>query len=1621
MDINNNQHQNTFESGMNTDTSDSLISSNQYRLAKNMRLITTGNNNSAELHFIEGTARVGHLKISSNGIAITDYQIIAVDHIRNRGIIIAQKDSGWNIFVFDDSNDTNAYAIFNNDITELLGNNVSTVTRYESDDLYKLYIADGVHPILLVNVAGDYTKDENKKVINNIYEISTYPQISLNKIEFQGYIEGNLKVGKYQYAYRLYNRYGVASEMSIPTNMIPVFNLNKKPSIDYYTSYKAGTLTTTGISLKITNDSEQFNKIQVYRIYYETLEAQPLIELIQDSTFVKSIVISDVGQDAISTLTVEEFNSSSGLHIIPKVIESKHDYMFAANIKDADADLDKTLVDFDTRAYSFEYEKDGINTNIHLNIDGKQFSDVKEGSFKDMLNNAKSILPLVDKEADCITSGDSHFGIAIDDESSQSVDIVYGGIGLNIQWMFVTTDMHTDSSVSELNGKTDIFTKEGISGIDIKNYMLPYNKYYQQHVGNTNPMIRHSYGRREHTLYYIDVNGTLHSSKLPTITCSDTYNDPECVLKLKSLHRGETYRYGIVFYDKFGRHSSTKWITDIKVPDLTVKGFDTFGRPVVYNGYTNNTTDLDTYPLGVYFRVNIPSEYKDIIDKYEIVRCTKSLSNSKILSQGVLSRPICKQIRHTAQNKATFPYCPTGLITTGRYWTGFNPAFITNTHLDDDTTDPVQWCADNFQNANTYQFISPEVLYISDFVSSSWNDLSLSIQSQRYLFGMNTQQGFYVHDSDHESMKNNASYRERACFTNHGVEIGNNAAIYLGNLQNSGSSSNVARDAWVNYGNGTSNLGLDVMYMKFGLPITSCYRNAWFTAFYAASANTGANLCTLYLNNNAYSFEKKYNAINTDRWRDTNSSNQFSYIKLYEQSDSVTYRGYGIDGAGETSSGFYNGYYNKGNAGNISKEITSFKIPDCYDYNQLWQHVDTNGGGLKMAQDKNVYIGDSMFNNIVAAPFYVYDSQNNDSQLISDDYLYPTTYSEDNFTPITRTYPMGVGGKCMVIKTNDNIYEQNSPTFHNTSAALNRFEYQVEGGHIIRKELTPTSNNNTVFNDTENAQMLMDTVSYQDGTANLISNNKHTIASVRGGYDYYKNSNSGELYPIYKSSVAGTYLCNIINKNANLYGGDKYQSRKYNTYYSYGNVQDVNGESTNLIVFDGDTYIQPFEYISMHKYTSTDNYIQHPITNCIVYSIPVESYINTEADYGCQFSRTVLNDYNQQNTYMQINPVKYQSYTQTKSMYRNNNIDEVTPIKTYTVADTDTVKESSQLDYRCYYSNVKENNESIDSWCKFMPSNYIDVDTRYGSINKMLLFNDNLMFWQTNSFGKFDVNEQSLIQDSNNTNLILGTSGVLQRYTYLSILYGLNNINAVTKSDNAIYWYDRQNILQFSGNGLVELSTAKNVSDYVKSITDFYKNIQFAYDIKHKEILMYINNGESLVYNENQQCFTSIYQNNDTSENTYKNNVFTTLINDTLYSVKHDGVYKSMKYTDNQNTKRFDYEIHPYVKYIVNKVFQSPKTFDIQTMGLSTNNKDAIKLNYYTKNTNTSTYQTSNTTGDYITNREYDYRVDIPRNDNADYGQRMRGKTLVCEIEQSGLDNDFSLLYIITKYRISWS
>jgi len=58
MDINQNQQTNTFLKGMNTDTSDMLLGSDQYRYAENVRIVTDTDSNSGELRLIKGTTQL---------------------------------------------------------------------------------------------------------------------------------------------------------------------------------------------------------------------------------------------------------------------------------------------------------------------------------------------------------------------------------------------------------------------------------------------------------------------------------------------------------------------------------------------------------------------------------------------------------------------------------------------------------------------------------------------------------------------------------------------------------------------------------------------------------------------------------------------------------------------------------------------------------------------------------------------------------------------------------------------------------------------------------------------------------------------------------------------------------------------------------------------------------------------------------------------------------------------------------------------------------------------------------------------------------------------------------------------------------------------------------------------------------------------------------------------------------------------------------------------------------------------------------------------------------------------------------------------------------------------------
>jgi hypothetical protein len=419
----------------------------------------------------------------------------------------------------------------------------------------------------------------------------------------------------------------------------------------------------------------------------------------------------DSGQKALGTLTLEEYNSVSGNHIIPKIIESKNDYLFAGNIKEQQHDL---FEDYDARAYSFNprgiaylYDASGVN---RVNVTSSTYDTVKPTG--DCFNkyNDMSTEPLDDR---------NNF---IDEDGSYcryDIDKYYGGTGVNISWRFVTASLVGDANVSVLATGRYGNDRLGTSSICI-------DKNTSRSIDVTKPVVcKYLKYRNDNS----SEEAQYDTSEYVSVSSSLSYSDAKTSMLFRSLRRDELYRYGIVLYHKNGSASNVKWIADIRTPNITWGGCETFhARGSKKEDFAE---DLIVKPLGIEFDVrNLP---EDCVG-YEIVRCQRKESDIATISQGVISRPIAEQYSPGLASRPTtagsIVYTPSGFITTNRYWTG-NDAYA-RVHSNADSSG---WEADNFENNTIYQFISPEVSYLKGSMKDFDNNVSLSLNPVKYIFG----------------------------------------------------------------------------------------------------------------------------------------------------------------------------------------------------------------------------------------------------------------------------------------------------------------------------------------------------------------------------------------------------------------------------------------------------------------------------------------------------------------------------------------------------------------------------------------------------------------------------------------------------------------------------------------------------------------------------------------------------------------------------------------------------------------------------------------------------------------------------------------------------------------------
>ena len=1055
----------------------------------------------------------------------------------------------------------------------------------------------------------------------------------------------------------------------------------------------------------------------------------------------------------------------------------------------------------------------------------------------------------------------------------------------------------------------------------------------------------------------------------------------------KSYRPGEIYRFGIRLFNNKGIASSVKWIADIQIPtdsQIGLKPVD--NNYVVYSNIVSIQFDILNY-----------QDWQEAgISAYEIVQCQRNISDKFILSEGIVGKVNEVQYVHKAGDSFTYQttdfLTPVGFLSLENIYActadydNYNGIYKYSA-IDSTGRNAVKISK---PNNNIIQFASPEYVYQSD-------DIKDIIKERKDLIYLNINQ-LYIPYS--ERVKVNNPFEYTGSYTTWEDTVQPIYDLEPENLNTSSSDWNASK--WKTIFDGTvsfvqSSRDNESTILPYDLGVIFPYTEECVICNHTTVENTLYSTPSYVINPATYIYNfgprkqhddipyelSTYNSgandglylgINYTNHTTSNNINNDNTPRVYYPFRTHSHETYSVVNDAPIRH-FFNHIYPQSISINQNKNI-NLTVKDIA-YTESPNYSDYADGDNVTIRDNVTSIGGKSFINW-SAPFIVAET---DTQFISDRNgrtinthnkpIIPNSNEDiDVAIPsmMSVLYPIGAGGKSILFQVNENI------------------------------DIDPKYADNTEWVDAATGEQQWTRL---------------------------------------------PYICTAqIKQSVIPYGGYNQASIK-NSLYNSVNGYGIIGTDNSVEIAGGDTYIQMFTYNALHEWY--DQKYTRFYKMATVYTVPIQTDIDIHGQYSDSLFGVTTNDYR-----VQDKASSFAGYTQTDDAYLYNTAYHVVSDVFKWSSDTRTEGQSNSYDTRVHYSNVKTNNEKINSWTQFKTANFIDVDTRFGEITALQLFKDKLIFWQNNAVGLLSVNERSVVQDVNSTNLVLGSGGVLDRYDYFSTIYGQksNQHNQVC-SDGSLYWWDENNneIMGYAeGSSIAPLSSLKQIKNQINAKTNGSTLPTLFYDPKTKEVICNINDSNgSIVYNEQIQAFTSIYKYNPEWYCNVDGQIYTatslkTTVKEIIEGVDTDVVKHYIKvFKEDQHTtdtvEEIDYNnaylygsaVYPKLKYVVNVNNRYNKVYDIQTFGgrfYGGDNLSSIKFEY-----DTPLKQHSQTDGSSTTNREYDFRLNIPRagyDDHgtwkvSDWGDRMRGKTMQCVIRSSSNNLDFALQYITTKYRISWT
>ena len=586
------QHANTYQ-GMNKDTSYDSIAPTFYVDALNVRITTTQGESLGGFTNVKGNEFAFSLPVSGsfNGSpwAASAPVIIGYATIRTRIILFVADSTGTKGWIYDVQYDPATNSItsgptlkyYNSALNFKLEWPIEALGRYESNSIQRVYWTDYNNFFRSINI-----EDPDITTLP-VGLIDIFPDIKFTQPLIQNVTGGGvLLTGLYQLAYRLITVDGKETLISPPSNIVHIVSDSEgNATSNMYNGDTAAV--NSGKSIVVTIDTtgySSFEKIELISIYKSSNTSAPIVTSVEQVTLGTgtSVTLTYTGSEtSIYDIELFDFITKNYQFKTPKTITQKDNSLVIANIKESKISLADLLLPGETfDAKTRRYDKNGL-------------TPFTPGTPANDLANAFNEAYNLDAHWDNLWHSDKQYKYR---SSGSFTNRRLGGEGPNISYTFHLEEYSLDNGA--LPGSPQIPSTPDAPH-DLNDGYGPYEN-------NTFP----------------------------------NYASPFISGLLRGYKRGETYRFGIVFYTKKGEATFVEYIGDIKFPDISevdnvFNNSDTKYFPLCMPGSGNSTKG---YALGIKFELDFSScpSLLNNVESYQIVRVKRELADRRRISQGIL-------------------------------------------------------------------------------------------------------------------------------------------------------------------------------------------------------------------------------------------------------------------------------------------------------------------------------------------------------------------------------------------------------------------------------------------------------------------------------------------------------------------------------------------------------------------------------------------------------------------------------------------------------------------------------------------------------------------------------------------------------------------------------------------------------------------------------------------------------------------------------------------------------------------------------------------------------------------------------------------------------------------------